>query len=168
MPRKPSRVTTTPVHPVLVAVRAALGAGPVTAGPPPDPWHAWLLVALARQVDRQRWLVRVQRERLSRASRRGDVPGMPGWKFYFHGIGLCLTAPDGETIDVDDHGDDGLTIDPWFFTQRMLTSPMSRSSTRSTNVAPGPTRSDQGSIRTSTAWCGDEMQVVGNSPIQPE
>ncbi|WP_441288378.1 DUF6896 domain-containing protein [Sorangium sp. KYC3313] len=111
------------MHPVLIAVRTALAGGPVAAGPPPDPWHAWLLVALARQVDRQRWLVRVQRERLSHASRRGDVPGMPGWKFYFHGIGLCLTAPDGETIDVDDHGDNGLTIDPWFFTQRILSLP---------------------------------------------
>ncbi|WP_437591616.1 DUF6896 domain-containing protein [Sorangium sp. So ce1000] len=111
------------MHPVLAAVRAALTAGLVSAGPPPDPWHAWLLVALARQVDRQRWLVRVQRERLRQTSRRGDVPGMPGWTFFFHGIGLCLTAPDGETIDVDDHGDNGLTIDPFFFTQRILSLP---------------------------------------------
>ncbi|WP_437738180.1 HEAT repeat domain-containing protein [Sorangium sp. So ce1335] len=111
------------MHPVLLAVRAALAARPVAAGPPPDPWHAWLLVALARQVDRQRWHVRVQRMHLSEDSGEdsdeGQVPGMPGWRFLFHGMGLCLTAPDGETIDVDDHGDGGLTIDPYFFAQRI-------------------------------------------------
>ncbi len=112
------------MHPVLAAVRAALAVGPVAPGSPPDPWHAWLLVVLARQVDRQRWLVRVQHERLLPASDEDEgadeVPGMPGWRFLFHGEGLCLTAPDGETIDVDDHGDGGLTIDPYFFTQRIL------------------------------------------------
>ncbi|KYF69670.1 DUF6896 domain-containing protein [Sorangium cellulosum] len=112
------------VHPVLVAVRAALARGPVAAGSPPDPWHAWLLVALARQVDRQRWLVRIQRALLLEDSGRGEVPGMPGWRFFFHGIGLCLTAPDGETIDVDDHGDGGRTIDPYFFARRILSLPL--------------------------------------------
>ncbi|WP_437760563.1 DUF6896 domain-containing protein [Sorangium sp. So ce1389] len=111
------------MRPVLAAVRAALAGGTVASGSPPEPWHAWLLVALARQVDRQRWLVRVQRERLLPESGRGEVPGMPGWRFFFHGIGLCLTAPDGEAIDVDDHGDGGLTIDPWFFAQRILSIP---------------------------------------------
>ncbi|WP_437786607.1 HEAT repeat domain-containing protein [Sorangium sp. So ce1097] len=111
------------MHPVLVAVRAALAGGPVAAGSPPDPWHAWLLVVLARQVDRQRWLVRVQRMHLpedtGEDTGEGEVPGMPGWRFCFHGDGLCLTAPDGEMIDVDDHGDGGLTIDPYFFAQRI-------------------------------------------------
>ncbi|WP_437679052.1 hypothetical protein [Sorangium sp. So ce131] len=109
------------MSPLLVAVRAALAAAPVASSSPPDPWHAWLLVTLARQVDRQRWLVRVQHERLLPDSDEGNVPGMPGWRFLFHGRGLCLTAPDGEAIDVDDHGDGGLTIDPYFFAHRILT-----------------------------------------------
>ncbi|WP_437820994.1 hypothetical protein [Sorangium sp. So ce1078] len=111
------------MHPVIAAVRAARAVGAVASGSPPDPWHAWLLVALARQVDRQRWLVRVQRDRLLPDSDADEVPGMPGWRFLFHGDGLCLTASDGETIDVDDHGDGGLTIDPYFFAQRILSLP---------------------------------------------
>ncbi|APR80799.1 Hypothetical protein A7982_06146 [Minicystis rosea] len=86
------------------------------------PWHAWLLVALARQLSRQRWLMRVWRGPLQtkrHAKPDEHVPGMPGWQYYFHGAGLCLTGPDGEVIDVDDHGDEGLTIDPYFFAARL-------------------------------------------------
>ncbi|MGK4001789.1 hypothetical protein WMF31_04125 [Sorangium sp. So ce1036] len=111
------------MHPLLLALRAALAAAPVASSAPPDPWHAWLLVALARQVERQRWLMRVRHERLDTDTFEGEVPGMPGWTFLFHGDGLCLTAPDGEAIDVDDHGDGGLTIDPYFFARRILSLP---------------------------------------------
>lgn len=86
------------------------------AVPRGQPWSGWLLVALLRHLPRQRWvaqLVPTLREE------EGEVPGHPGWRYEFHGIGCCFTA-DGETVDVDFHGDHGLSIDPFFFARRVL------------------------------------------------
>lgn len=44
---------------------------------------------------------------------------MPGWTYLFHGIGCCLTAPDGEVIDVDQRDDAAAVIDPYFFAWRV-------------------------------------------------
>src|SRR5690242_20689668 len=108
--------------PHLEAIHDALSGAPLDralarwSAAPPAPWHTWLLVALARQVSRQRWLMRVWRGPLADVAygeSAAPVRGLPGWTFLFHGKGLCLTAADGEIIDVDDHGDDGLTIDPY-------------------------------------------------------
>jgi hypothetical protein len=119
--------------PLLDAIQDALSGAPVESARArwsrvlPVPWYAWLAVALARQLVRQRWLMDVWRGPLWRARHddEGDtkVPGLPGWRYFLHGIGLCLTAPDGEIIDVDDHGDGGLTIDPYFFAARIRSLP---------------------------------------------
>lgn len=119
-----------PRSPILDAIQDALAGAPVErahvrwSSAAPAPWHAWLAVALARQVVRQRWLMTVWRGPL-RDLRHAEeepgrgVPGLPGWRYDFHGKGLCLTALDGEMLDVDDHGDGGLTIDPFFFAWRI-------------------------------------------------
>lgn len=87
----------------------------------PQPWFGWLLLCLMRQIPRQQWLVRIVHERLHTAPRdSSDVPGLPGWTYYFHGIGCCLKSPDGEAIDVDFHDEQGFTIDPYFFARRVF------------------------------------------------
>ncbi len=86
------------------------------AVPRGEPWSGWLLLALLRQLPRQRWvadLVPTLREE------EGEVPGHPGWRYAFHGIGCCVYC-DHETVDVDFHGDHGLSIDPYFFAHRVL------------------------------------------------
>lgn len=87
----------------------------------PQPWFGWLLLCLLRQIPRQQWLVRIVHERLHAAPRdSSDVPGLPGWTYYFHGIGCCLQGPDGEAIDVNFHDEEGFTIDPYFFANRVF------------------------------------------------
>lgn len=87
----------------------------------PRPWLGWLLVCLLRQIPRQRWLLRVVRDHLPGVhSGEGEVPGLPGWRFAFHGQGCCLESHEGECIDVDFSNDHGLTIDPYFFTRRLF------------------------------------------------
>ncbi len=97
---------------------------------PGDPWSRWLLLALHRHEHRQAWVGEIVRDRLSgslddiaraggfahpEGRQSGEVPGMPGWHFRFHGVGCCLTREGGEELDVDfvDGGTDW--IDPWFF-----------------------------------------------------
>ncbi|NTX52976.1 hypothetical protein [Myxococcus sp. CA039A] len=86
------------------------------------PASAWLLVCLMRQLVRQRWLVRIIDERLTpkwdEGEEDGDVPGLEGWTYDFHGRGCCLSSA-GEILDVDFHGDEGTTIDPYFFATRL-------------------------------------------------
>ncbi|HXT99363.1 MAG TPA: hypothetical protein VN903_00125 [Polyangia bacterium] len=108
---------------MLARLVAALdrGLGREAAGEPPPPWLGWLAVALLRHRVRQRW----HRDVVAKLPADGgddedrDVPGMPGWKYYFHGIGCCLTGPDGEILDVDSRDEHAAVIDPWFFTRRM-------------------------------------------------
>ena len=86
----------------------------------PRPWLGWILVALMRQVPRQRWVVRVLADHLPGVmTGEGDVPGLRGWSYRFHGIGCCLVGP-SETIDVGFYGDGGLTVDTFFFAHRVL------------------------------------------------
>lgn len=87
---------------------------------PVEPWHAWLLAALVRQLWRQAWMVKVIEEHgLRELGGRGEIPGLPGHHFWFHGMGCCFTLPYGEVLDVDFWDDDGLTIDPHFFARRL-------------------------------------------------
>jgi hypothetical protein len=108
---------------VAAVAGAFAGHGPTHAG---EPWYAWLLAALVRQLARQRWHVRFVEEHGLRDLDRdgsdegdGDVPGMPGYRFFFHGMGCAIKTSTNELIDVDDHGDGGLTIDPYFFVSRI-------------------------------------------------
>jgi hypothetical protein len=98
-----------------------------------SPWALCTLVALARHLVRQEWVADVVRDRLggdpaliARAGgfghpehieQDGSVPGLPGWKYFFHGCGCCLSEPSsGTSIDVDFYEDgrsDG--IDPYFY-----------------------------------------------------
>ena len=36
-----------------------------------------------------------------------------------HGVGVCLSVPDGEMFDVDFNDDAGSVIDVWFFANRV-------------------------------------------------
>jgi hypothetical protein len=103
-------------------------SGPATASSPagPYPFYTWLLVCLMRQLVRQRWLVAVRNERLTDVEGdEGEVPGLPGWSYELHGIGLCLSGPGNEVLDVDFHDEGGSIIDPYFFARRvhLLASP---------------------------------------------
>ncbi len=98
---------------IVNAIEAALQARSHVPAGPPSPWLGWLAVCLCRQRVRQQWLVRVARERLSDArDGEGDAPGLAGWRYSFHGQGLCLIGPGNESLDYDFHDDEGRTIDP--------------------------------------------------------
>jgi len=93
-----------------------------------SPWHGWLTVALMRQQARQAWHRRVVQSLSVNDDgddgddgerEAGDVPGLPGWRFDFHGTGCCLIGPDGEIVDVDHHDTAATIIDPWFFATRI-------------------------------------------------
>lgn len=85
------------------------------------PHLTWLVAALLMQRERQRWHHDVARQRqLGELDEdEGDVPDLPGWRYYRHGIGVCLYAPDGEVLDVDFNDDEGAVIDVWFFARRV-------------------------------------------------
>lgn len=84
------------------------------------PWHAWLLAALVRQVRQQVWMVGViEKHGLSRLNPAGEIPGLPGHRFRFHGMGCYFHFPSGEILDVDFWADGGLTITPYFFARRL-------------------------------------------------
>jgi hypothetical protein len=102
------------------AIDAALD-GRSEAGNVP-PWLGWLAIALLRQRERQAWhryIVKTRLPEVRRAEDSGDVPGLPGWSYRFHGIGCCLTGPDGECIDVDVRDAEARIIDPYFFAWRV-------------------------------------------------
>ncbi|HVR18117.1 MAG TPA: hypothetical protein VMS65_00430, partial [Polyangiaceae bacterium] len=82
----------------------------------PSVWELRLLLALSRHVERQRWVASVVDRHLKASTaeigRSGSfahppggtdrrVPGLPGWSYYFHGIGCCLTHDDGTELDVN-------------------------------------------------------------------
>ncbi len=86
-----------------------------------EPWTLWLLICLSRQIKRQSWLKSVHDKIMEKdLGESGIVPNHPEWEYYYHGMGLCLTGPNNEVIDVDFHDEDGLTIDPYFFTTRIF------------------------------------------------
>src|SRR5215217_7854351 len=114
---------------LIQAIGALLSGAPASRVDAPAfrPDSAWLLVCLMRQLVRQRWLVRVVEERLTpkrdaaddEDEDSGEVPGLAGWSYEFHGRGCCLSSAD-ELLDVDFHGDEGATIDPYFFATRIF------------------------------------------------
>ena len=105
-----------------------------------SPWEMWALVGLLRHERRQKWVGFIVETKLGGSGREigtsgalghpdslpqyGEVPDNPGWRYYFHGRGCCLTHADGTKIDVD-FADDGspLEIDPWFYTHFLLSIP---------------------------------------------
>lgn len=84
-----------------------------------SPRWAWLVAALLIQRDRQRWHHEMTRRGRELDADRGPVPGMPGWSYDRHGIGVCLDAPDGEQLDADFNDETGAVIDVWFFARRV-------------------------------------------------
>ncbi|MFP2931563.1 DUF6896 domain-containing protein, partial [Pyxidicoccus sp. 3LG] len=83
--------------------------------------HGWLLLCLLRQVSRQRWVLRMLRERITGRGLdedEGPVPGYAGWRYSYHGIGCCFEGP-GEIIDMDFHDEEGASIDAYFFARRI-------------------------------------------------
>lgn len=90
-----------------------------------------VLVAAYKHIEKQKWVAGVvatilgtDLEELGRLGgfahpehipQAGKVPNMPGWKYYFHGIGCCLTHEDGTEIDVDFPEGRYDVIDPYFF-----------------------------------------------------
>ncbi len=105
-----------------------------------SPWELWPLIGLIRHERRQKWVGLIVETKLQGSGREiasggalghpegvpqeGEVPDTPGWRYFFHGRGCCLTHTDGTSIDVD-FADDGSSaeIDPWFYTQCLLSTP---------------------------------------------
>ncbi len=93
---------------------------------PVDRWGRWLLVALCRHVERQRWVgqvvdtsLRLGRTRLARGDHgehpRGRVPGLDDWSYLLDGYGCELTHDSGATLVVDfPDGNDSL-LDASFY-----------------------------------------------------
>jgi hypothetical protein len=129
---------------LLAAALSRLQAGHITpadiesatAAPLPTgltPQELYVLVCFQRHERRQQWVGFLVESRLSTdgealgrmgafgrsedVPQKGDIPGEPGWRYYFHGRGCCFTHADGTSIDVD-FGDDGsaVEIDPYFYT----------------------------------------------------
>lgn len=86
-----------------------------------QPWMSWLLICLCRQLERQEWLKAIDlRIREQEHEQTGIVPDLPEWKFFYHGMGLCLSGPNNEILDVDFHENDVQTVDPYFFARRVM------------------------------------------------
>lgn len=97
-----------------------------------DSSSLWLLVALVRQVERQRWLEAVVREHIgldpleisrrggsSHGGKRGRVGNV---KYAFHGIGCCAKLADGTVVDVDFmDGGSADFVDPYFYVRTLDT-----------------------------------------------
>lgn len=100
-----------------------------------DRWGLWTLICLCRHLNRQRWVGYVVETRLKGdlarlgaagalgypegVPQKGEVPDEPGWRYYFHGRGCCLTNKEtGTSIDVD-FTDEGATdqIDRYFYSR---------------------------------------------------
>lgn len=118
-------------QPTPTDLGAALRALPAV-GVLPSPWDMWTLIGLVRHQARQNWVRSVVRERLhgdpstlARAGafahpkalpQRGEVPGLPGWRYVFHGRGCCLEhKQSGEAIDVDFVDDTAEHFDTYFY-----------------------------------------------------
>ncbi|MFT3683715.1 MAG: hypothetical protein QM783_02115 [Phycisphaerales bacterium] len=107
---------------------SANGAGELL---PLSPWAMWLLLALIRHQERQRWVGRIVEARLGvnladlsaagnllrlPVKEAGLVPGQPEWEYLFHGPGCCLThRVTGESIDVDFYNASADWVDQFFF-----------------------------------------------------
>jgi hypothetical protein len=124
--------------PAPVDLAAAIDALPAV-GELPSPWEGWPLLGLVRHHARQQWVLAVVRERLladpqalARAGalahpqalpQAGPVPGLPGWRYFFHGSGCCLQREDtGEAIDVDFDDDTADHFDTYFYAGYLRTA----------------------------------------------
>jgi len=90
-----------------------------------------LLVAAFKHIDKQKWVAEIvatileaDLDELGRLGgfahpehipQEGKVPNLAGWRYFFHGIGCCLTHDDGTQIDVDFPEGRYDVIDPYFF-----------------------------------------------------
>lgn len=108
---------------------------------PGDWFERRLLVALAEHTRRQRWVTQIVQDRLGANVRqlsefgsgghpthirdRGRVPGLPDWRYYFHGRGCCLSHTDGTEIDVNFDLQGGDRIDCYFFAHYLESIPVS-------------------------------------------
>ena len=120
-----------------VAMLPALDPTPLAL--PGDAWERRLLVALADHLPRQRWVARVAEQHLGvdlhllaeagafghpeAIPQQGEVPDLPGWSYFLHGRGCCLTHRDGTSIDVDFDEQGGDAIDPYFFRSYLQSLP---------------------------------------------
>lgn len=118
-------------------IEAALSAKPLSDF---HPVESYVLVALLKHERRQMWVGFVIGSRLRASGQElahhgslghpegidqmGEVPGEPGWRYFFHGRGCCFTHEDGTSIDVD-FADDGspLEIDPFFYQNYLDSAP---------------------------------------------
>lgn len=96
-----------------------------------SPWSLWLLLALVRHVERQRWVGQIAAGRLEAdlpamsvagalahpdGPQSGLVPDATEWQYDFHGRGCCVTNRiTGESIDVDFFDGSPDWIDDYFF-----------------------------------------------------
>ncbi|MEW4454140.1 hypothetical protein AB1L30_15815 [Bremerella sp. JC817] len=98
----------------------------------PSPWEAWGLIVLMRHRRRQQWVQTMVETRLDGNiaaigqmgslghpedhPRRGSLPGMSEWEYFFHGCGCCLSHKvNGDAIDVDFHDGSANYFDTYFF-----------------------------------------------------
>lgn len=106
-----------------------------------SPWAVWLLFALVRQVERQRWVSSVIVSKLGadisalslggwlahpNVPTSGLVPDLQSWEYELHGRGCRLTNRiTGESIDVDFYDGSADWIDDYFFVEflRSLKNP---------------------------------------------
>ena len=117
--------------PTQLDLRRWLNSPPLQSGL--DHWHLWTLICLHRHLNRQRWVGYIVETRLKgelgrigsagafghpeSIPQQGPVPDEPGWHYFFHGRGCCLThCVTGTIIDVD-FTDDGTPdrIDRYFY-----------------------------------------------------
>ena len=105
-----------------------------------DPQETYAMACFLRHERRQDWVRLIVESRLLKQGsdfaakgafaldeseeQDGAVPGEPGWKYYFHGRGCCLTHEDGTIIDVD-FADDGSAreIDRYFYNNYLASRP---------------------------------------------
>jgi hypothetical protein len=122
---------------IFHSISAALSRAVNPSLPPTEtdvatsPWEMWLLFALVRHTQRQRWVADIFEKRLggdlAAISARGWmghpsvensalVPGLTEWEYRLHGRGCCVTnRVSGECIDVDFYDESPEWIDVYFF-----------------------------------------------------
>lgn len=104
-------------------------------------WELWPLVAFLRHERRQKWVGYLVESKLRGSGvelagkgalghpegfeQEGEVPDTPGWRYFYHGRGCCLSHDDGTSIDVDFADDGSATeIDPYFFSNYLASVPV--------------------------------------------
>lgn len=115
---------------------------PLLIGVSTDPWMRHALLGLFRHRRRHLWVAGVLRDQmgvdldaLARGGAlahprhippKGDLPGLHGWQYYFHGRGCAFECRrTGEHLDVDFYDGSGEDFEPCFYTNylRSLRTP---------------------------------------------